>query len=128
MKHEITWRRSIIGGEPLHHDFCACVDGNINIARIMLAYDSDRRPVWSCNMVIGNGASETCLSRREAIMWVEIQLRQFIEASPDTDPQEWVPDQRSIQLRYLKESDPTAYAKMVSALKAGALDRIQPKA
>lgn len=126
MKHQITWRRTVIGGEPLHHDFCAYVDGNVNVARLLLEYDSDRNRVWSCNMAI-NGASETCLTRSEAITWIETQLDDFIAAHTDADPQEWVPDQRSIQLRSMRKNDPDEYAILVAALRSGRVERIGRK-
>lgn len=126
MKHQITWRRTNLGGEELHHDFCANVDGNINVARILLEHDSERRPVWSCNMAI-NGASATCLTRSEAITWVEMQLDQFIEAHPDADPQEWVPVSGPFNCAISSKAI-HAYAEMVAALRSGALHRIQSKA
>ncbi len=49
---KITWRRTVIGREPLHHDFCAYVDGNVSIGRVLLEYESDRKRVWSYNMAI----------------------------------------------------------------------------
>lgn len=124
----ITWKRTVIGGDELGHDFCAVVDGNITIARIFRSQDSVSQSVWSVNMQIGNASSESCLSRQDAIGWVEQSLAHFLTTERGkTDPQEWPSDQRSMQLRELKNSDPSKYQAMIEDLRSGRVERIGRK-
>lgn len=41
------------------------------------------------------------------------------------DPQLWPPDQRSINLAYLRANDPPAYAALFEQLRSGRLERIE---
>lgn len=123
MTHEIAWRRTVIGGDELHHDFCAVVDGNIAIARIYRAKIANNEVVWSAHMLIGHGGGSSIPTRRDVISWVEDQLMCFVEAHPDDDPQEWVPDQRSIELRFVRRSDPERYRLLVEDLRSGRVER-----
>lgn len=50
MSHVLTWRRTQIGGVELRYDFCAYVDGNVNIARIYRDRSAENHTIWSCNM------------------------------------------------------------------------------
>jgi len=125
--YQIVWKRTVIGGDELHHDFCAYVE-NINIARIYRTKDSDGRFVWSVNMQIGDALSESCLTRQDAIEWVEHRFAAFLLTElGNSDPQEWPHDQLSAQLRYLKATDPSAYRAMLEALRSGHLQRIDTK-
>jgi hypothetical protein len=125
MTHKIAWRRTIIGGDELHHDFCALVDGNITIARIYRAKIANNEVVWSAHMLVGHGGGSSIPTRRDAILWVEDQFIRFVEAHSDDDPQEWVPDQRSMELRLVRQADPVAYRQMIEYLRSGLLKRIE---
>ena len=120
----INWKRTVIGGEELHHDFCAYVE-NINIARIMRDQDADHSTLWKVHFHIGNATSEACLSRREAIEWVEHRFASFLETEAGKeDPQLWPDDQRSAQLRHLRNTDPARYATLVEDLRSARVERI----
>ncbi len=124
----LTWKRTVIGGDELNHDFCAVVDGNITIARIFRSQDSSSQPVWSANMQIGNASSEACLSRQDAIGWVEQRFAHFLTTEKGkTDPQEWPSDQRSMHLGYLRQNNPQEYAVLLEGLRSGRVERIRRK-
>lgn len=124
---QLIWKRTTIGGEELHHDFCAYVE-NINIARIMREKDADHRDFWNVHFHVGDAVSDSCLTRRDAIEWVETRFVDFLSTEAGKlDTQEWPHDQRSAQLRYLRGSDSSAYREMVADLRAGRLERIQRK-
>ncbi|NTS30628.1 hypothetical protein HQ945_05120 [Phyllobacterium sp. BT25] len=123
----ITWKRTIIGGDELSHDFCAYVE-NIPIARIMRDHDVDHRILWSVNFHIGDAASDSCLIRREAIEWVEHRFAHFLTTEAGKrDPQEWPHDQRSAQLWFLRHDNPKQYAVLVEDLRNGRVERIARK-
>ena len=123
----ITWKRTVIGGDELPYDFCAYIE-NITIARIYRSKDANGISIWSVNMQIGDATSDTCLTREDAIQMVEQRLAHFLTTERGkADPQEWPPDQRSMQLRYLKQSDPSAYQAMVEDLRSGRVERIPRK-
>ncbi|SFI48493.1 hypothetical protein SAMN04515648_0090 [Phyllobacterium sp. CL33Tsu] len=116
----ITWKRRVIGRDELPYDFCAYVE-NITIARIFRNRDSDNLSVWSVKMQIGNAATDSCLTMREAIDWVEHRFAHFLTTEAGKrDPQEWPHD-------ILKQSDPAAYHLMLDLLGNGRLPRIAPK-
>jgi hypothetical protein len=53
MAYEITWRRTVIGGAALHHDFCAEVDGTI-IGRIRRPGHGQLKNPWEFNFQLGH--------------------------------------------------------------------------
>lgn len=77
--------------------------------------------VWSVNMQISGGVSGHWVkTREEAIRKVEEELERFLATDTGKDdPQMWVPDQRSMQLRYLRERDPERFNEMIEALRRG---------
>lgn len=112
----------------MHHDFCAYVDGNINVARIFRHRDASGQNVWSVNMQIGDASGESCLTRQDAIEWVEHRFAAFLQTElGKSDPQEWPHDALSAQLRYLRVGDPLAYQTMVGDLRSGRIDRVRHK-
>ncbi len=123
MTHALTWRRTKIGGVELRNDFCAFVDGNVNVARIYKMKRSRSHIVWSCNMSV-SGDSGSVLTRREAIAWVEKRLVRFAATNADIEPQAWAPDERSGQLRRLRHENPDAYAELVEDLRCGKVARM----
>lgn len=79
-------------------------------------------------MLLRDAASDSCLTRLEAIDWVEHRFAHFLTTEAGKrDTQEWPPDQRSIQLRYLKNADPSSYQAMVEDLRSGRVERIAKK-
>ncbi|NTS29753.1 hypothetical protein HQ945_00655 [Phyllobacterium sp. BT25] len=123
----ITWKRTVIGGDELPYDFCAYVE-NITIARIFRNKDSDHLSVWSVNMQIGNAATDSCLTRRKAIEWVEHRFAHFSTTEAGKrDPQEWPYDQRTMELRSLRQNNPEQYAVLVEDLRRGRVERIRRK-
>ena len=74
---KLTWKRTVIAGDELHHDFCAYAD-NIAVARIKRSQDAEHRTFWSVNFHIGSAASDACLTRQDAIQWVEHQFALFL--------------------------------------------------
>ena len=124
---KIIWRRTRIGGEELPHDFCADVE-NVTIARIYRNKDSNGVTVWSVNMQIGDAATDSCLTRREAIEWVEHRFAHFLTTEAGKrDPQEWPHDQRTIELRSMRQNNPEQYAVLVEDLRSGRVERIARK-
>ncbi|SDP92633.1 hypothetical protein SAMN05428967_4489 [Phyllobacterium sp. YR620] len=123
----ITWKRTLIGGDELHHDFCAYVE-NITIARIYRTTDADNQDVWSVNMQIGNATTDTCLTREDAILMVEHRLAHFLKTEAGKrDPQEWPHDQRTMELRSMRQNNPEQYAVVVEDLRSGRVERIPRK-
>lgn len=118
---KIEWRRTHIGGEDLHHDFVAYVDGNINIARILREKDANGNLVWSANVTLfGVPTNEIRQTREDAVRFVEDALAQYLASERGKDdPQMWVQDQRSAQLRYLRERDPERFAELIEELRRG---------
>ncbi len=122
---QITWKRTKIGGDELRHDFCAHVDGNITIARIYRTTDADNQDVWSVNMQVGSAATDTCLTRLDAIQMVEHRLAHFLTTEAGKrDPQEWPHDQRTMELRSMRQHNPGEYAILVGELRSGRIERI----
>jgi hypothetical protein len=125
MAHELKWRRTQIGGVDHLHDFCAYVD-NINVARIYRQKDSEGVPIWSIDLVIGDGFSGSSLTRREAIIAVEHQLARFLDTERGKeDPQTWPHDQRSVELRSLKLENAERYSALLEDLRNDRVERIQ---
>lgn len=121
---KLQWQRTVIGDNVASHDFVAVVDGNITVARIRRDAQSAGKSVWTVAMQIGHRPfSGVVLTRREAIETVNRLYRDHVARHPGIDPQEWLHDAMSIQLRQTRERSPKDYAKLVEDLRSGRLDR-----
>jgi len=125
MSNKIHWRRTQIGGDTLHHDFCAYVDGNINIARIFRTTLSEGLPIWSVNLVVGHPAfSGMSANRRDAVVCVEEEFARFLKTDDGKqDPQLWPHDHWSGELRILRERNPQRYGILVEDFRSGRAPR-----
>ncbi|MEK1886539.1 MAG: hypothetical protein AAAB35_02940 [Phyllobacterium sp.] len=98
----ITWQRTVIGGEPLRHDFCAEAEG-IVIGRIMRFEHGELKDCWEYNFQLGHsgfrcgddeGHADT---RHDAIAAIKARFARFI-ATPHGEggglglpPRRWLP-------------------------------------
>lgn len=102
MAYEIMWQRTVIGGDALHHDFCAEVYG-ITIARIRRLEHSDLKGMWEYSFQLGhsgfrcgddNGHADT---REAAIASIRQRFVAFLATPPpaggglDLTPPQWLP-------------------------------------
>lgn len=84
----ITWIRTVIGGEPLHHDFCAEADGE-NIGRIRMFEHGPQKGEWEWNFHLGHsdfryrdvGGVE--LTRQEAIDKIKAAYADYLTYPKD---------------------------------------------
>lgn len=84
----ITWKRTVIGGETLHHDFCAEADGQ-TVGRIRRHEHGEQKGEWEWNFHLGHsdfryrnvGGQE--LTRRHAIEKIVAAYEDYLSYPAD---------------------------------------------
>lgn len=88
MNLTITWKRTVIGGDTLHHDFVAEADGQ-DIGRIMRFQYGQQKGQWSWNFHLGHSdfryrdVAGQVLTRREAVAKIVAAYQDYLTYPAD---------------------------------------------
>lgn len=135
MTFELEWSKTVIGGETLSYDFCATYRG-ILVGRIRREAAGPQSNQWEYGFILGAdvrfhdaGMTGHVEGKQEAADRIKYWMQRYLDTEPaqgggkGLPPEEMPPDQRSGQLRYLKNSDPEAYQDLITQLRTGSIKR-----
>ena len=130
----LTFAQTVIGGETLRHDFVVMVDGVI-IGRIKVIAKGLDEGLWGWSFLLGHidfryrGMYGDAATKQEAAQQVKLWFQEYLETPPlhggglGLEPEEWPPDERSMQLRILRVSNPDLHTKVIEGLRTGIIER-----
>jgi hypothetical protein len=132
--YPLTWARTVIGGETLNHDFVVMARG-VTIGRIKVIAKGLNEGRWGWSFLLGHidfryrGMDGDAATKQEAANLVKLWFQEYLETPPlhggglGLEPEEWPPDERSMQLRILRVNNPDLHIKIIEGLRAGTIER-----